>query len=233
MTNGQKFCTECGAPLVPQNRFCGQCGHPVPGASTAPAAPAIPAQPLKRNAVPPQQEAGCERILGIVPFIEQGVLSVTRYTLVVTTRRLIFSTWDPEVDEAMSDAEDDVMQESCDIAETTDEIAHFRTKDWADGPWTRYRSMDPDTIAASAPGSIIIPIASVTRADILCETKRSTQDTLYIEMEGTNHEFDLMHSQGRFLETILCPILHDRLEVADKLHARGKIDRLLSGRQYE
>ena len=150
MTSGQKFCTECGALLVPGTRFCGQCGHPVAGEATANS----PAAPQQQS--PPHQESpvrgGAEQILGIVPFVEQGLLSVIHYTIIVTSERLIFCTWNQDTDEAMSEAEDEVMSESCEISETTDEIAHFRAKDWATGPWQRYRSVPVDTIVPRCPG---------------------------------------------------------------------------------
>ena len=230
MTSGQNFCTECGAPLVPGTRFCGQCGHAVAGAeAVTPVIPhAAPALPQSS----PLTGTGGERILGIVPFLEQGLISVIHYTLVVTSTRLIFCTWDPDTDEAMSDADDAVMQESCDISETKDEIAHFRAKNWEDGPWQRYRSMPPDT-AGAAPGSITIPLSDIAGADIICENTTSTQDELYIEEGGRTHTFDLMHSQGQYLAGILRPVLGNRLTVADKLHRRGKIDRLLTGQEYK
>lgn len=69
-----------------------------------------------------------EQITGIVQFVEQGLLSVIHYTLIVTSQRLIFCTWNPNIDEIMSDTHDEVMLESCNIDETTGEIAHFRAK---------------------------------------------------------------------------------------------------------
>jgi hypothetical protein len=177
--------------------------------------------------------AGTERIAGIVPFIEQGLVSVLHYTLIITTGRLIFCTWNPDTDEALSDAEDDAMQESCDIADTLDEIAHFHAKDWAGGPWERYRTMPPETIAASAPGSIVIPLAEISCADIVCEQKTSTLDHLYIEENGRQHTFDLIYSQGPLLGRILTPLLGDRVRVADHRHRRGKLDRILSGQEYQ
>jgi hypothetical protein len=202
-------------------RFCTQCGQ----VAAAPAAP----QALPGTA--PQD--GRERILGIVPFLEQGLLSVVRYTLIVTDRRLIFCTWDAGSDEAMSDADDAAMQESCDISETVDEIAHFRGKDWSDGPWQRYLSMVPDAIIAGAPGTIVVPLGEIADAGIVCETRTSTQDTLSIRSDGRELAFDLMYSQGPYLFGILSPLLGGKLSMEEHLHRRRGLDRLLSGQEYK
>jgi hypothetical protein len=202
-------------------RFCTQCGQ----VAAAPAAP--PAGP---GAAAPN---GRERILGIVPFLEQGLLSVVHYTLIVTDHRLIFCTWDAGSDEAMSDADDAAMQQSCDISETVDEIAHFRAKDWSDGPWQRYLPMVPDAIIAGAPGTIVVPLGEVVDAGIVCETRTSTQDTLSIRSNGQELAFDLMYSQGPFLFRILSPILGGKLSLEEHLHQRRGIDRLLSGQEYK
>lgn len=231
MTSGQKFCTECGASLVPGTRFCGKCGRPVAGLAPADTlSPPLQQPPVQLGA---PVSGGPEQIIGIVPFVEQGLLSVIHYTLIVTSERLIFCTWNQDSDEAMSDAEDVEMQESCTIAETTDEIAHFRAKDWAAGPWQRYRSVPIDCIAAGAPGSITIPVSTITGADIVRETRASTQDKLFVETGDCRHEFDLMYSQGPFLFGLLKPILGERVTIADHLHRRGKLDRLLSGQEYK
>jgi len=228
-----KFCTACGAPLPSGVRFCTHCGQPVvvPGTACTPARQPPrhpqPAGPL------PAAPAGGERILGIVPFIEQGLLSVIHYTLIVTDRRLIFCTWDPGTDETMSDADDEVMQESCYISETTGEIAHFRAKDWSAGPWQRYAAMAPETIIAGAPCSIVIPLPDIVNADIICETRSSTQDKLYLHDSHQAWEFDLMYSQGPYLFRILQPLLGEKVTIADHLHRRGKLDRLLSGQEYK
>ncbi|OPX63344.1 MULTISPECIES: zinc ribbon domain-containing protein [unclassified Methanoregula] len=229
MTAPPKFCTACGAPLAAGKRFCTQCGQPVvlPGqpATTAP-------ETIRAAPVAPAVGGSGERILGIVPFIEQGLLSVIHYTLIVTDRRLIFCTWSPESDEAMSDADDAVMQESCDISGTKDEIAHFREKDWAGGPWERYRSMNPDAIIAGAPGTITIPVDEIADINIVCETLTSTQDKLYVRDRNREQTFDLMYSQGPYLARILAPLLGDRLTMEDHLHHRRGLDRLLSGQEY-
>jgi hypothetical protein len=227
MSPGQKFCTECGAILVPGTRFCGQCGRPVAGQP-----PKNPAPVTQQQTVIQGHSGDPEQILGIVPFLEQGLLSVIHYHLIITSQRLIFCTWDAGSDEAMADADDEVMQESCSIAETTDEIAHFRAKDWTAGPWQRYLTLPVDAIAAGAPGSITVPINEITVADIVCETKDSTQDQLHILQGGKNLSFDLMYSQGPLLFQILRPLLGERIRMADHLHRRHRFDRLLSGQEY-
>jgi hypothetical protein len=158
---------------------------------------------------------GPERIIGIVPFVEQGLFSVIHYTLLVTPQRLIFCTWNPDTDEAMSEADDEMMEESCNIEETLDEIAHFRKKDWTSGPWQRYLSMPIDTIAAAAPKSITIPMSVIECAEIACETKTSTQDSLSIEMGQSRHKFDLMYSQGPYVFSLLKPFLGDKVRMND------------------
>lgn len=233
MTSFRKFCTGCGAPLA-GTRFCTRCGQPVPTPVQPATGPAPgPVQPAQPAPVPaPATGAGGERILGIVPFLEQGLISVIHYTLVITDRQLIFCTWDPANDEAMSDADDAVMQESCSISDTKDEIAHFRQKDWSGGPWERYRSMTPDSIAAVAPGSITVPLAEIADVSIICETLSSTQDTLRVRDRNREISFDLMHSQGPYLARILAPLLGERLSMEDHLHRRRGLDRLLSGQEY-
>lgn len=235
MLSGQKFCTECGASLVPGTRFCGQCGHtvslsvPADQPAAVPAAvPPLPPVPEGKTILP-----GAERIIGIVPFVEQGLLSVVHYTLIVTQQRLIFCTWNPDTDEEMSEAEDEVMQESCNISETADEIAHFHAKDWTTGPWQRYLAEPIDRIGTSAPGSITIPFSAITDVEIICEKKNSTQDKLHIYTTDRQHEFDLMYSQGPFLFLHFQPVLGEKVIIADKLHQRSKFDRLFSGQEYK
>jgi hypothetical protein len=235
MTAVQKFCTECGASLIPGARFCGKCGHSVTGV--------VPegfsgtthggATPQYQGSAGASRDNGTEQITGIVPFVEQGLFSVIHYTLLITPQRLIFCTWNQDADEAMSDAEDEEMQESCNISETGDEIAHFRAKDWKTGPWQRYLSLSIDSIVTGAPGSITFPVATISGADIVCETKTSTQDKLYIVVADHQHEFDLMYSQGPFLYHLLQPILGEKVRLTDHLHRRGKLDRLLSGQEYK
>jgi hypothetical protein len=235
MTASQRFCTECGTPLAAGTRFCGQCGHPVAdqnsgGISAANPNAATQYTPVFQGTAVP---GSLEQITGIVPFIEQGLLSVIHYTLLVTPQRLIFCTWNPDTDEKMSEADDEVMQESCSISETLDEIAHFRARDWTTGPWQRYHSLPIDTIAASAPGSISLPVSSINSIDIVCETRNSTQDQLYIDAAGQRYTFDLMYSQGPFVFGILHPLLGEKVHIEDKLHKRHGLDRLLSGQEYK
>lgn len=177
--------------------------------------------------------AGREQVTGIVPFIEQGLLSVIHYTLIVTPGRLIFCTWNPDTDEAMSEAEDVVMQESCNIMETPDEIAYFRAKDWTDGSWQRYLTMPIDTIVASAPGSISIPVSGISDLNIICENRASTHDQMHIEEGDHNHTFDLMFSQGPLVFSLLQPLLGEKVRISDHLHKRHGLDRLITGQEYK
>lgn len=215
--------------MVPGSRFCGRCGHPVSG----PVPVTYTAHVQQMTSQSPPHTVETEQIMGIIPFIEQGLISVIHYTLIVTDRRLIFCTWNPDNDEPMSEADDDMTEESCNISETTDEISHFRAKDWASGPWQRYRALPIDSIAANAPGSITIPVSGIVSVTIVCETSSSTQDTLSVEERGRQHTFDLMYSQGPFLYDILRPLLGERVEIEDHLHRRGKLDRLLTGQEYK
>lgn len=93
--------------------------------------------------------------------------------------------------------------------------------------------MPIDTIVAGAPGSITIPLSGISGMDIVCETRTSTQDKIYINEGDHQQTFDLMYSQGPFLFELLRPLLGERVIMADLLHHQRGLDRLLSGQEYK
>jgi hypothetical protein len=93
--------------------------------------------------------------------------------------------------------------------------------------------MAPATILDGAPGAISIPFRDILSADIICETRNSTQDSLTVDDGKTGKNYDLMFSQGPFLFRLLDPLLGQRVSMADHLHRRKGLDRLLSGQEYK
>lgn len=94
MAEEQRFCTNCGVPLVLGGRFCASCGHEIEGAAPGPAA--------KTN-VPPAQVSqpatSGEQLIGIIPAVSRrkGLMSTEGFNIVVTDRRMIFAAMTPEM----------------------------------------------------------------------------------------------------------------------------------------
>jgi hypothetical protein len=97
-----RFCGNCGSPLVSGASFCGQCGNPIPGnapsqapfqaSQTAPAAAQFPAQPFSASGFSAPANPSGEPTLGVVPNLirKTGVFSQASFCCIVTNRRLIF-----------------------------------------------------------------------------------------------------------------------------------------------
>ena len=84
MTQGNRFCTSCGAALTPDDRFCNSCGKPLASPAVAPTAPAY---------APPQPAINNEALIGIIPAVsrKKNLMAVEGFNIIVTQRRMIFA----------------------------------------------------------------------------------------------------------------------------------------------
>ena len=100
----EKFCTQCGAPLRPDVRFCGRCGAlpsqaaampPAPTTQQAPAVGWAAPQPQPQPAAWAAQPVAQEPIVGILTGLQRhgGFLGVKKepFSLIVTPTRLVFA----------------------------------------------------------------------------------------------------------------------------------------------
>ena len=64
MTQGNSFCTDCGAALTPADHFCSSCGKPLVLLSNSP----VSCRPAPVYA-PPPPAANTEELIGIIPAV--------------------------------------------------------------------------------------------------------------------------------------------------------------------
>lgn len=111
------FCTNCGKPINPNDKFCASCGsklknsesHPTPQSQTPP--PQRTAVEIFTNPPQPQsvttidetspKDTSNENIQLVFPDynVRKGLLSAEQYTLVVTNKRTIFAKQTRDVEE--------------------------------------------------------------------------------------------------------------------------------------
>ena len=91
------FCTNCGKPINPGEKFCGSCGKSNPVlASGQPAAPPLPvaAVPPLQPMAPPTPTASAEAVVGAFPVSrKKGMFAQESFHVVFTPRRLIFAAF--------------------------------------------------------------------------------------------------------------------------------------------
>jgi len=223
MPQAARFCTNCGAPLNPDNRFCGSCGHAVEQVSdaTPPAAPAQPVQPVRpapqaAPAMPAAQiEPGMhsEPILGTIANVQKRKgfmgISADTYNLIVTPTRLVFAYVSQQTMKA-------------EVAEANQE-AKAQGKNWlgvvgAQMGWlkrllAKYNSMTIEEILAQYPGSFIISNAEVKkiRLGAPSDEDSNVQGVMSIDTLAGKHSFELVSVQPqdakRLLQQTLGPLV--------------------------
>ena len=91
------FCTNCGKPINPGEKFCGSCGNSnTILASGQPAAPPLPvaAVPPLQPMAPPTPTASAEAVVGAFPVSrKKGMFAQESFHVVFTPRRLIFAAF--------------------------------------------------------------------------------------------------------------------------------------------
>jgi hypothetical protein len=103
MATERHFCSSCGKPVEPGDKFCGSCGGTLkvpaaPTASTIPAAPQVtPAPQAPTQPATAVVNAG-EAVIGVIPASRKsGMFSQEGLHIVVTEKRLICAVFTNEM----------------------------------------------------------------------------------------------------------------------------------------
>jgi hypothetical protein len=148
MTQGNKYCTGCGTPVVPGARFCSTCGKPQEAGSSAPvnAAPVFTPAP----AAAPYAEA----IIGVLPgLIRKKGLAVEGLNIIVTQRRMIFAV-----------TTNDMMKEEAKQAGKEGGFfgAILNAATMGQTFYKRYLTMPPDAALAETPQNFAVELSQIT-----------------------------------------------------------------------
>jgi hypothetical protein len=169
-----RFCTNCGSPLSPGKKFCGQCGQRVEPLPTVPAPMPYPTQQPVPQPMPypaqqpapypaPQPEVPSESIVAIVPNVQRrkGFLGMGAevFNLVVTPGRLVFVAVSQQtMKDAVAAANAEAKRQGKGVL---GQIA--AQMGWVDLLCRQYVATPVETILAQYPGSFFIPLNQLVR----------------------------------------------------------------------
>lgn len=201
MSTKTGFCTRCGSPLSPGDRFCNQCGAPVPSPQPSEAA------------APPQASpsASAKPIIDIIPLQQRSGfmgMSVKSFNMIVTPQRLILL---PITKEEMNEA-----------VQTAREQARAAGKGffgqwgaqmaWMQVLYEKYRATPVEDLART-PGSIVIwnqevrsvrlkdpPILKMGSSD---EETTPSYSTISMETGRGSFKFELLTMKAKEAREIL------------------------------
>jgi hypothetical protein len=172
MTQGNRFCTSCGAALAPSDRFCASCGKPLTSAAPVPPAPVPPAPvyapapppvfappPAPVYYAPPPPAANIESVIGFIPAVsrKKNMIANEGFTVIVTSRRMIFA-----------EATNALMTEEAKKAYKKEGFFAGLIDSATIGYdfYKRYQNMPPDAALAESPQNFAIELSQIRRVQI-------------------------------------------------------------------
>ena len=182
-----RYCTNCGAPIVEGNRFCGKCGQPLQSPPVPGVQPPQPQPAVHRPTAPPTPS---EQILGIVAVGKpKGLLGMRQdsYNMIVTPTRLVFAHVSPALmKEAAKRAREEAKQQGKGfLGQWGAQLA------WLDVLDRQYRKMTVDAILAHYGGSFAIPNHQVQKVrykqNYDQESGRSSDELVLRTVDGKLH----------------------------------------------
>jgi hypothetical protein len=214
MAQATRFCTNCGAPLNPDNRFCGSCGQAVEQATARAATQAPPPPPVAptpqyvppmQTATPAQAAPAGEPIVGTVPGLQQrkGFMGAKAdaYNLIVTPVRLVFAyvssqTMKAEVTEANREAKAEGKKWFGIVAA---QMA------WAQRLCAKYVAMGVEAVVAQYPGSFSISNGEIRKVSVgsSSDDESNIQGVMTVETVSGKHSFDLVSVQPQAVKKLL------------------------------
>lgn len=204
-----RFCSSCGAPLVPGDAFCTGCGaRTAPAAHTsapsqsavAQSAPVAAAAPAPIPPAPtPAPASGAERVLAVVGNLTRhsGFMGMkqTTYSLVITGHRLIFAELTREKITAMVNQARDSAK-----AEGKGFFGQWGAQIGTSFNYHEvYWQMPPDAALAETPGNFAIARSEFQKAKFklgVTDDSHNTPDQLIIKAASGKHEFAVNGSLG-------------------------------------
>ena len=200
-----RFCTACGAPLMPGDAFCTACGtraaeapSPVVPAAYAPQPTPAP-QPAPAAYAPAQAPAPAptpsgERILAVVGNLTQvgGFMGMKQktFSLMITDRRLVFAEQSEALWDQMDALEKQIKAEFDDYE--GDWRSFVASRDFSSAPWQGYLGQAPAQLLASLGRGFVVPLDEVQSVHL---TLRADTDPDFCNssllIRGTAQPWDL------------------------------------------
>jgi hypothetical protein len=167
MTQGNRFCTSCGAALAPADRFCASCGKPLASAAPVPPAPVYaPAPPpvyvpppAPVYYAPPPPAANIESVIGFIPAVsrKKNMIAMEGFTVIVTSRRMIFAE---ATNALMTEETKKTYKKEGFFAGLIDSATIGYTF------YKRYENIPPDAALAESPQNFAIDLSGIRRVKI-------------------------------------------------------------------
>jgi hypothetical protein len=165
MTQGNKFCTSCGAALKPADHFCGACGKPL--AASVPPAPVYAPPPIPVYVpppapvyyAPPPPAANVESVIGFIPAVsrKKNMIAMEGFTVIVTSRRMIFAE---ATNALMTEETKKTYKKEGFFAGLIDSATIGYTF------YKRYENIPPDAALAESPQNFAIDLSGIRRVKI-------------------------------------------------------------------
>ncbi len=194
MAEVKKFCTSCGTPLEPGDKFCGSCGKQVSGAAAVP--PITTSSPIVENRASPAPalvtSTSGETLHGIIPAVsrKKGLLSVEGFSVIVTDKRMIFALVTNEMvkEEAKKAGKEGFLAGMLGAA-TVGYTIH-----------KRYFTMSPDDALKENPGNFAIALSGIRKIKIEPgkEIKRGRDEGIIHQHNYENGKFEIETTGGDY-----------------------------------
>ncbi len=191
----KRFCTQCGKPLGPDDKFCSSCGSP---AKTAPAAavtlPASPVNPASPPAVEPARPPVLDETVAGAVLVsrKKGMFSIEGFHLIATSKRLVFAAFTNDMAKEAAKEEGKSGFFSGMIGAMTVGYTYYQ----------RYLTMDPEIALRENPQNFAIPRQNICKIKFEMgahrrdpQTRRETWDESKLEIEtiSEKHSFKINH----------------------------------------
>jgi hypothetical protein len=205
MTQGNRFCTSCGAALIPADHFCSSCGKPVASPALGTTSPVY---------APPQPAVNNEALVGIIPSVsrKKNLMAMEGFNIIVTRRRMIFAVM---TNDMINQAAKQAGKEGGFFGGMLNAATVGYTF------YKRYLTMPPDAALAETPQNFAVELSQIRKIKItgekevddyftmkanqnsILQTHQYREGTISIETTAGNYTFNVPSgSMNMALETV-------------------------------